>query len=83
MDFGFLHARLIAHAQGLGERRNLRDRTATGAHRLDVERRDTHRQMADVHVKMAECLASDKQISECQKQMSGSCSAMGDMMGKG
>lgn len=42
-----------------------------------------HRQMADVHVKMAECLASDKQIRECQKQMSGSCSAMGDMMGKG
>lgn len=50
-----------------------------------VQSRETmakmHRQMAEVHTKVADCLASDRPISECQQQMATMCSAMHGMMG--
>ena len=44
-------------------------------------------QMADAHQKMAECLRSDRPLSECRAEMRKSCQMMGEggcsMMGAG
>jgi len=40
-----------------------------------------HRQMADAHTKIADCLSSDRPISECQQQMTTMCSTMQGTMG--
>lgn len=52
---------------------------------------ETRTQMADMHQKMADCLKSDKSISECRDNMvancpmmkDGSCPMMGMMKGHG
>lgn len=52
---------------------------------------ETRKQMADMHQKMADCLKSDRSISDCRDTMmascpmmkDGSCPMMGMMMGHG
>lgn len=52
---------------------------------------ETRKQMADMHQKMADCLKSDRSISECRDNMmancpmmkDGSCPMTGMMMGHG
>ncbi len=39
---------------------------------------ETRRQMADMHQKMAECLKSDKSLSECRDNMMANCPMMKD-----
>ena len=41
--------------------------------------KEDRQKMSDMHTKMATCLKSDKPMSECQKDMMGSCQKM---MGK-
>lgn len=49
--------------------------------------KEDRQKMADVHTKMAQCLNSDKPLSDCRKEMMDSCQGMGKdgcpMMGMG
>lgn len=54
--------------------------SATSSFAADTKfTKEDRQKMADMHTKMAECLKSDKSMSDCQSEMMKSCKGM---MGK-